>query len=67
MKLWLNVDRLTVLGKTDLVSDSATNDFIILLNNAIYPKFLVLIKEYLSAAIEIKNCSGISKLLVLLI
>ena len=43
----------------------ATNGLIILLNNAIYPKPLFL-KDFLSAALEIQLCSGISKPLVLL-
>ena len=43
----------------------ATNGLIILLNNAIYPKPLFL-KDFLSAALEIQRCSGISKPLVLL-
>ena len=42
----------------------ATNGLIISLNNAIYPNSLSL-KDFLSAALEIKSCSAISKPLVL--
>ena len=59
VKLWPNVDRFTALEKRISVHDSC-NGLVISLNSAIYPKFLLL-KDFLSAAIEIKNCSGISK------
>ena len=65
MKLWPNVDWFTALDKMDSVSDAEANGLIILLNYAIYPKILPL-KNFLSAALEIKNYSGISKALFFL-
>ena len=68
VKLWPNVHRFTALGMTDSVSDSVTTGLIILLNNAIYTKFLFLIKSTFQLPYKIKKtCSGISRPLVLLI